>query len=129
MSMRRCLSTASSGKDDKHDNGAAHTHDTHSSEHAHHEMTSYLSRDEVVERTMEVLRRLDKLKQDALTETAHFQRDLGLDSLDTVETIVALEEEFGAVLPDDVAEQIESVGDLIDVLCSTPHLASIHAVH
>jgi len=44
---------------------------------------------------------------------AKFVDDLGADSLDTVELVMAFEEEFGIEIPDDAAEKIETVGDAI----------------
>ena len=46
--------------------------------------------------------------------TAHFVNDLGADSLDTVELVMALEEEFNVEIPDEVAEKITTVGQAID---------------
>ena len=48
-----------------------------------------------------------------VTENASFIDDLGADSLDTVELVMAFEEEFGIEIPDEVQEQINSVGDAI----------------
>jgi acyl carrier protein len=48
-----------------------------------------------------------------VTESAKFVEDLGADSLDTVELVMALEEEFGLEIPDEDAEKITSVGDAI----------------
>lgn len=48
-----------------------------------------------------------------VTETASFVDDLGADSLDTVELVMAFEEEFGVEIPDDAAENIGTVGDAI----------------
>ena len=48
-----------------------------------------------------------------VTESAKFIEDLGADSLDTVELVMALEEEFTIEIPDEVAEKILSVGDAI----------------
>ena len=48
-----------------------------------------------------------------VVNTAHFVNDLGADSLDTVELVMALEEEFTAEIPDEDAEKIKTVGDLI----------------
>ena len=45
--------------------------------------------------------------------TARFIEDLGADSLDTVELVMALEEEFGHEIPDEEAEKLQSVGDVI----------------
>ena len=48
--------------------------------------------------------------------TASFIEDLGADSLDTVELVMAFEEEFGCEIPDDAAEQIQTVGDAVKFL-------------
>ncbi len=51
-----------------------------------------------------------------LTEDAKFVDDLGADSLDVVELIMAFEEEFGIEIPDEDAEKIQTVGDVITYL-------------
>ena len=48
-----------------------------------------------------------------VTEEASFIDDLGADSLDIVELVMAFEEEFGVEIPDDAAEHIQTVGDAI----------------
>jgi len=53
------------------------------------------------------------VKPDQVTPDAKFIEDLGADSLDTVELIMALEEEFGIEVPDEQAEKLQSVGDVI----------------
>lgn len=53
-----------------------------------------------------------------VTETANFIDDLGADSLDTVELVMAFEEEFGCEIPDDAAEKIQTVKDAIDFIKS-----------
>ena len=50
---------------------------------------------------------------DQVTSDAKFIEDLGADSLDTVELVMALEEEFGYEIPDEEAEKLQSVGDVI----------------
>jgi acyl carrier protein len=50
---------------------------------------------------------------DQVTGDAKFIEDLGADSLDTVELVMALEEEFGQEIPDEEAEKLQSVGDVI----------------
>jgi len=51
---------------------------------------------------------------DKVTENASFIDDLGADSLDNVELVMAFEEEFGVEIPDDAAEKILTVKDAID---------------
>ncbi|WP_114286415.1 acyl carrier protein [Candidatus Halocynthiibacter alkanivorans] len=53
------------------------------------------------------------VEEDKVTETASFIDDLGADSLDTVELVMAFEEEFGIEIPDDAAEGIETFGDAV----------------
>ena len=52
---------------------------------------------------------------DQVTPEAKFIEDLGADSLDTVELVMALEEEFGNEIPDEQAEKLQSVGDVDQV--------------
>lgn len=60
----------------------------------------------------------DKLSVDEneVTENAEFTKDLGSDSLDTVELIMEFEKEFGITIPDDKAEGITTVKDAIDYI-------------
>ena len=53
------------------------------------------------------------VKLEEVTNTASFIEDLGADSLDTVELVMALEEEFGIEIPDEDAEKMVTVGDAI----------------
>ena len=55
---------------------------------------------------------------DKVNDTASFIEDLGADSLDTVELVMAFEEEFGIEIPDDAAEKIQTVGDAIGFIKS-----------
>lgn len=55
---------------------------------------------------------------DQVTPEASFIEDLGADSLDTVELVMAFEEEFGAEIPDEDAEKMTTVGAVIDYLKS-----------
>ena len=48
-----------------------------------------------------------------MTPEAKFIEDLGADSLDTVELVMAFEEEFGAEIPDEDAEKLQTVGDVV----------------
>jgi acyl carrier protein len=58
------------------------------------------------------------VETDKVTASASFIEDLGADSLDTVELVMAFEEEFGIEIPDDAAETILSVGDAINFIDS-----------
>ncbi len=51
-----------------------------------------------------------------VTPQASFVNDLGADSLDTVELVMAFEEEFGLEIPDEEAEKIQSVGQAVDYI-------------
>ena len=56
--------------------------------------------------------------EEEVTPDASFVEDLGADSLDTVELVMAFEEEFGIEIPDDAAEKIQTVGDAIGFIKS-----------
>jgi acyl carrier protein len=53
-----------------------------------------------------------------VAETSSFIDDLGADSLDTVELVMAFEEEFNIEIPDDAAEKIQTVGDAVNFISS-----------
>lgn len=59
------------------------------------------------------------VSEDQVTMDASFVDDLGADSLDTVELVMALEEEFDAEIPDDKAESIVRVKDAVDYIEAT----------
>ena len=56
------------------------------------------------------------VEADKVVDGANFIEDLGADSLDTVELVMAFEEEFGVEIPDDAAETIVTVGDAVKFL-------------
>lgn len=56
----------------------------------------------------------------AITPTASFAKDLNLDSLDTVEVVVAIEEEFGIEIPDKEADEIKSVNQAVEYILAQP---------
>lgn len=60
-----------------------------------------------------VVEQLD-VEPDAVKSDASFANDLGADSLDTVELVMALEEAFDIEIPDEVAEKIDTVGKAVD---------------
>ncbi len=56
------------------------------------------------------------VEEDKVAEGASFIDDLGADSLDTVELVMAFEEEFSIVIPDDAAKDIQTVGDAVSFI-------------
>ncbi|MGO1117127.1 acyl carrier protein [Rhodovibrionaceae bacterium A322] len=71
---------------------------------------------DVAERVKKIV--IEHLGVDAekVGETSSFIDDLGADSLDTVELVMAFEEEFGCEIPDDAAEKIVTVKDAVDFI-------------
>uniref|UniRef100_A0A6G4ZWN1 Acyl carrier protein n=1 Tax=Rhipicephalus microplus TaxID=6941 RepID=A0A6G4ZWN1_RHIMP len=72
-----------------------------------------LTLDSIRDRTMLVLKLYDKIDPEKLTLESHFIYDLGLDSLDCVEVIMAIEDEFGFEIPDTDAEKLVKPADII----------------
>lgn len=85
-----------------------------------------MSQTDLSHRTFERLRRIvaEQLGVDPeeVTLKASFADDLGADSLDTVELVMAIEEEFGIGIPDESAEKIGSVEEAIEFIDSSIHL-------
>ena len=67
----------------------------------------------VEERVKEIIAEQLGVKKEEIKAESSFIDDLGADSLDTVELVMALEEEFGIEIPDEDAEKIATVGDAI----------------
>lgn len=70
----------------------------------------------VEERVKKVVEEQLSVNEDQITPEASFIDDLGADSLDTVELVMALEEEFGVEIPDEEAEKITRVGEAIEYI-------------
>ncbi|KAH7639555.1 uncharacterized protein LOC124490167 [Dermatophagoides farinae] len=75
-----------------------------------------LTVDFIRERIMLVLRLYDKIDPDKLTIDSHFYKDLGLDSLDHVEIIMAIEDEFHFEIPDADAEKLNTPRDMLNYI-------------
>lgn len=71
---------------------------------------------DVAERVKKIVIEHLGVEADKVVEAANFIDDLGADSLDTVELVMAFEEEFGVEIPDDAAETITTVGDAVKFL-------------
>ena len=69
--------------------------------------------DSIAERVKKIVVEHLGVDEAKVSEGASFIDDLGADSLDTVELVMAFEEEFGVEIPDDAAEKISTVGDAI----------------
>jgi acyl carrier protein len=71
---------------------------------------------DVAERVKKIVVEHLGVEADKVVDNANFIEDLGADSLDTVELVMAFEEEFGVEIPDDAAETIVTVGDAVRFL-------------
>ena len=69
--------------------------------------------DEVFEKVKKIIAEKLDIEEDKITMEASFRQDLGADSLDTYELIYALEEEMGIQIPDEKANEFETVGNAI----------------
>ena len=67
----------------------------------------------IEERVKEIIVKELSVNPEQVTSTASFIEDLGADSLDTVELVMAFEEEFGVEVPDEEAEKLQTVGDVV----------------
>jgi len=73
-----------------------------------------ISREKIAKRVLKVVR--DESGTDNVSEESWFIEDLGLDSMDTVEIVMGVEEEFDIEIHDDEVEDIETVGQLVDLV-------------
>ena len=71
---------------------------------------------EVAEKVKKIVVEQLGVSEDQVTPAAKFIEDLGADSLDQVELVMALEEEFGSDIPDEAAEKLTTVGDAISYI-------------
>ncbi|CAO2832592.1 unnamed protein product [Amaranthus hypochondriacus] len=81
---------------------------------------SFLDKSEVTDRVINVVKNFQKVDPSKVTPKAHFQNDLGLDSLDSVEVVMALEEEFCFEIPDNEADKINSIEVAVNFIASHP---------
>ena len=71
---------------------------------------------DIEQRVKEIIVNQLNVNEEQITPEASFIDDLGADSLDTVELIMAFEEEFGLEIPDEAAEKLTTVGKVIDYI-------------
>ncbi|KAG9290011.1 hypothetical protein G9A89_010317 [Geosiphon pyriformis] len=74
------------------------------------------TREDIEARIIQILKDFDKVDPEKVTSESRFVNDLGLDSLDTVEVVMAIEEEFVIEIPDKDADSILSVNDAIEYI-------------
>lgn len=72
--------------------------------------------DEIFEKVKKIIAEKLDIEEDRITLEASFRQDLGADSLDTYELIYALEEELGIQIPDEKANEFETVGNAVDFI-------------
>ncbi|KAF4120907.1 NADH dehydrogenase (ubiquinone) 1 alpha/beta subcomplex 1, acyl-carrier protein [Geosmithia morbida] len=83
-----------------------------------------LNKEEVEGRIMSLLQGFDKVNDASnIKPSAHFANDLGLDSLDTVEVVMAIEEEFSIEIPDKDADSIHSIEQAVTYILNQPDAA------
>jgi acyl carrier protein len=75
-----------------------------------------MEHDEIYDKVKSVIVDQLNVEEDDVIEDATFVDDLGADSLDIVELVMALEEEFGVSIPDEQAEKIKTVGDAVSYI-------------
>jgi len=81
-------------------------------------------KEDVQGRIVDLLKDFDKITDPSkINSTSHFANDLGLDSLDTVEVVMAIEEEFSIEIPDKEAEGIQSVEQAVTYIMNQPNAA------
>merc|ERR1712004_394542 len=78
---------------------------------------SGLTKDAVESRVLTVCKAFDKITADKVSLESHFINDLGLDSLDHVEVIMAVEDEFGFEIPDEHAEKLLTPSKIAQYVC------------
>ncbi|CAL1695466.1 unnamed protein product [Somion occarium] len=87
---------------------------------ARYSAAAALTKEQITSRVLDVLKGFEKVDQSKLNPSASFAEDLGLDSLDAVEVVMAVEEEFAIEIPDAEADEIKTVDQAIDYIAKTP---------
>uniref|UniRef100_A0A6U6F713 Acyl carrier protein n=1 Tax=Odontella aurita TaxID=265563 RepID=A0A6U6F713_9STRA len=82
--------------------------------------TTFLNPEEVTDRIVTVVKNFDKVDPDKVESASKFAEDLGLDSLDSVEVVMAIEDEFAIEIPDAEADKIASIEDAVEYIAGHP---------
>lgn len=83
----------------------------------HHPLTV----EDIETRIINCMKQFNKIDPETVTAKSHFQSDLGLDSLETIDVIMLIEDEFSIEIPDVEMEKIQTVEDAISFIASNPH--------
>ena len=75
-----------------------------------------MSEEEIFNKIKDTIADNFDVDKDKITENTNFMNDLDADSIDLVEFILQLEDEFGAEIPDDEAEKIKTIGDAVSYI-------------
>lgn len=85
-----------------------------------------ISKTDIEARVLNIVKAFDKVKDPSkISASSSFKEDLGLDSLDTVEVVMAIEEEFSVEIPDEEADKIVSVGQAVEYVSKHPEGSSL----
>lgn len=87
---------------------------------AHTFHQTFLDASEVTDRILSVVKNFDQVDPSKVTPEVKFADDLGLDSLDIVEVVMAIEDEFAIEIPDQEADKISSIGEAVEYISSHP---------
>nr|XP_027088408.1 acyl carrier protein 3, mitochondrial-like isoform X2 [Coffea arabica] len=80
--------------------------------------SSSSSNDQIMERVVSLVKKFSSVDATKVTETADFQKDLSLDSLDRVELVMAFEQEFSVEIPDEEADKLKCCADVAKYITS-----------
>ncbi|CAN4114665.1 unnamed protein product [Withania somnifera] len=80
--------------------------------------SSATNQDQIKEQVLNLVKKFDKIDATKVTESADFQKDLSLDSLDRVELVMAFEQEFSIEIPDEEADKLKCCADVAQYIIS-----------
>lgn len=82
--------------------------------------STFIDPSEVTDRIVTVVKNFDKVDPANVNPDSKFEDDLGLDSLDSVEVVMAIEDEFAIEIPDAEADKIASISDAVEYIAGHP---------
>ena len=97
-----------------------HTHTHIQTNHYVSFVQTFIDAGEVTDRIVNVVKNFDKVDPAKVSPSAKFSEDLGLDSLDSVEVVMAIEDEFAIEIPDAEADKILSIEDATEYIAGHP---------